>query len=149
MSESTYPEETFSLKHEHSKTIAEQNDAFRKKALSADNPNAVVVITDFKTGNKRMLTPHENGLVRFTPGFDGLDDFKKMRVIEHIKKQDAFEEGNDPYGEHDFGSVHIVDYPKVFWKIEYYASNELQYGTDTPQAPDTFRVLTVMLAEEY
>jgi len=53
---------------------------------------------------------------------------------------------NDPYGEHDFGSIKWHE-RKTFWKIDYY-DQALQYWHD-PLSPECRRVLTVMLAEEY
>lgn len=58
----------------------------------------------------------------------------------------SFTEDNDPYGEHDFGSLVVADH-KVFWKIDYYDSN-LKNWCD-PLSPDCQRILTIMLAEEY
>ena len=57
-----------------------------------------------------------------------------------------FTEDNDPYGEHDFGSLKVAG-EKVFWKIDYYDEN-LKNWCD-PLDPDCQRVLTIMLAEEY
>ena len=55
---------------------------------------------------------------------------------------------NDPYGEHDFGSV-TIDGTNLFWKIDYYDLS-LQYGSSDPSDPaQTARVLTITLAEEY
>ena len=61
---------------------------------------------------------------------------------------DAFTEDNDPYDEHDFGSINIAG-ETVFWKIDYYDLN-LEYGADDPANPAKCRrILTVMLASEY
>jgi len=57
-------------------------------------------------------------------------------IIELIKKFDSFTEDNDPYGEHDFGSIEYKG-EKIFWKIDYY------------DVKKTRRVITVMLASEY
>lgn len=57
-----------------------------------------------------------------------------------------FTEDNDPYGEHDFGSLKVADH-KVFWKIDYYDST-LKNWCD-PLDPKCRRVVTIMLAEEY
>lgn len=55
---------------------------------------------------------------------------------------------NDPYGEHDFGSL-IVDGNKVFWKIDYYDKG-MQYASPDPaNLSVTVRVMTIMLADEY
>lgn len=63
-----------------------------------------------------------------------------------VRDYAAFIEDNDPYGEHDFGSLK-VDGEKIFWKIDYYDEN-LSNWCD-PLDPDCHRVLTIMLAEEY
>ena len=66
-----------------------------------------------------------------------------LKAVEHF---DAFNEDNDPYGEHDFGSL-FWEGRKIFWKIDYY-DQDLKYGLD-PLDPKCRRVMTVMLAEEY
>jgi hypothetical protein len=54
-----------------------------------------------------------------------------------VKNFDDFNEDNDPYGEHDFGSFNHKG-EEIFWKIDDYEGEE---GWNL--------VLTVMLAEEY
>lgn len=69
-------------------------------------------------------------------------------VITAVRNFNEFTEGNDPYGEHDFGVIEI-DHEKFFWKIDYYDKG-LKYGSEDPADPSvTTRVLTIMLAEEY
>ncbi|MCQ2740708.1 MAG: DUF3768 domain-containing protein [Alphaproteobacteria bacterium] len=59
-----------------------------------------------------------------------------------------FNEENDPYGEHDFGSFTYKN-DKIYWKIDYYDLN-CEYLSEDPSNPNvTNRILTVMLAEEY
>ena len=65
-----------------------------------------------------------------------------------IQEFDAFDDANDPYGEHDFGSCEHRG-RKVFWKIDYY-DKTLESGSENPADPAiTTRVLTIMLADEY
>ncbi len=60
----------------------------------------------------------------------------------------AFEQDNDPYGEHDFGAFDLAG-RRLFWKIDYY-DRDFRYGSDDPANPNiTARVLTIMLASEY
>jgi hypothetical protein len=69
-----------------------------------------------------------------------------IELLKTIEQYDTFTEGNDPYGEHDFGS--LVWYgTKIFWKIDYY-DRQLQYGLD-PLDVNCRRIMTVMLASEY
>lgn len=74
----------------------------------------------------------------------GLSDH--IGLLKAIESFDKFTEDNDPYGEHDFGSLRWES-QKVFWKIDYY-DPELKFGLD-PLDPKCRRVMTVMLAEEY
>lgn len=69
-------------------------------------------------------------------------------VYEVVRTFDAFDDGNDPHGEHDFGSFdHHGE--KLFWKLDYYDKN-MEHGSEDPSDPEvTTRVLTIMLADEY
>lgn len=82
--------------------------------------------------------------IAVTRGVQILEDLGGL--IDEIRWFNEFTEGNDPYGEHDFGSL-AWSGEKIFWKISYYDS-ELRYGAD-PLDPKCRRVLTIMLAEEY
>lgn len=65
-----------------------------------------------------------------------------------IQQFDAFDFGNDPHGEHDFGALDLAG-QRLFWKIDYY-DLDLRYGSSDPANPDqTRRVITIMLASEY
>lgn len=69
-------------------------------------------------------------------------------AIRAVQEHSCFTADNDPYGEHDFGSVNLAGH-HLFWKIDHY-DRELVYGSDDPANPAvTRRVLTIMLASEY
>ena len=69
-------------------------------------------------------------------------------VLTKVRTFGAFNEDNDPYGEHDFGSFEHAG-QTLFWKIDYY-DRTLTAGSEDPAAPQvTTRVLTVMLASAY
>lgn len=105
-----------------SSKIATLNDAFRKSF----------------SGGKLMMTA----------GVDALPDKVKCAALNEVATFDSFAEGNDPYGEHDFGSFELCN-RKFFWKIDYF-DERCEYGSDDPADPKkTTRVLTLMLAEEY
>ena len=79
-----------------------------------------------------------------TAGVRGLDDLTGlMRAVREFK---TFTEDNDPYGEHDFGSVIWRD-ETVLWKIDYY--DRAMLGWEHPLSKRCRRVLTMMLASEY
>jgi hypothetical protein len=82
--------------------------------------------------------------VTVTPGVQALEDL--IWLFDEIRRFNSFTEDNDPYGEHDFGTVYWLG-EKVFWKIDYY-DQALKYGED-PLSLKCRRVLTVMLASEY
>jgi len=82
--------------------------------------------------------------VILTHGIQALENFEGL--LGKVRMFNDFNEDNDPYGEHDFGSLRWEG-EKVFWKIDYYDQN-LEFGTD-PLNPDCKRTMTVMLADEY
>ncbi len=67
-------------------------------------------------------------------------------LIDAVRTYSDFNEDNDPWGEHDFGSLDWYG-NKLFWKIDYY-DQELKYGKD-PLDLTCNRVLTILLADEY
>ena len=104
--------------------IRELNDAFRKSF----DPNL--------------------GKVVMTSGVSEFGADIKVRIMMAVRAFTAFDEGNDPHSEHDFGSFELFT-KKFFWKIDYY-DKELRHGSEDPSDPaQTKRVLTIMLAEEY
>ncbi|MAK83319.1 DUF3768 domain-containing protein [Phenylobacterium sp.] len=69
-------------------------------------------------------------------------------ALRAVQQFDAFDPGDDPYGEHDFGAFDLNG-ERLFWKIDYYDPS-LSYGSNAPEDADaTSRVLTLMLASEY
>ena len=93
-----------------------------------------------------LTQPNQHGKCIVTRGFDALDAPTKQKAIEAVKNYSDFTEDNDPYGEHDFGQV-VVDGTNIFWKIDYYASEKMEYGTD--DLINAYKVLIIMLTEEY
>ena len=81
-----------------------------------------------------------------TRGIMSLEPEVISDIFIGVQEFKVFTEDNDPYGDHDFGSLK-VDGNKVFWKIDYY-TQDLSGGCD-PLDPDCNRILTIMLAEEY
>jgi hypothetical protein len=104
--------------------------------METENAKEIAIRNDaFRSGG---------GEIMLTPGIRGLDDLHAL--LEVVRHFDQFTEDNDPYHEHDFGSLewHGVG---IFWKIDYY-DQALKYGEDA-LSPNCRRVLTVMLASEY
>jgi Protein of unknown function (DUF3768) len=83
-----------------------------------------------------------------TAGICALPPEDQSRIREKVERFDSFTNDNDPYGEHDFGSIEHNG-NRIFWKIDYY-DKTLEFGSKDPADPGkTTRVLTIMLAEEY
>ena len=83
-----------------------------------------------------------------TRGITVLPDSDRAAIRGKVESFETFTEGNDPWGEHDFGAFHHEG-EKIFWKIDYF---DLEYTYGSPDSANpavTRRVLTVMLASEY
>ena len=78
------------------------------------------------------------GVGRFAP-FIG-------EIFEVVRSYTDFNEDNDPFGEHDFGSFEKFA-TKFFWKIDYYDQN--LKGWCDPLSDQCRRQMTIMTAEEY
>ncbi|HEV7248827.1 MAG TPA: DUF3768 domain-containing protein [Shinella sp.] len=86
--------------------------------------------------NDLLRTTFLTGKVVLTEGFRALPENVREDVLTQVRCFSDFGPDNDPYGEHDFGSIDHLDAGRVFWKIDYYHEA-------------TARVLTIMLASEY
>ena len=88
------------------------------------------------------------GRLMLTSGIAALEATKVAQITEAVSSFAAFTPDNDPYGEHDFGSLQVAG-EDVLFKIDYF---DLGLGIHSPDPTDpavTYRVLTIMLAEEY
>ena len=98
--------------------------------------------------NNAFRSTFTGGQVMLSAGINAIHDKDKGAILVAVKTFDAFTPDNDPYGEHDFGTI-CHEGLKVFWKIDCYDLN-LRYGSEDPSDPaQTRRVMTIMLAEEY
>jgi hypothetical protein len=90
------------------------------------------------------------GAIYLTQGVAALGPEAQIIISAMVRDFDAFENKNDPYGERDFGSIDTEFGGRIFWKIDYYADERCEFGSEDPSDPEkSFRVLTIMLAEEY
>jgi hypothetical protein len=104
----------------------------------------------FLNDHMRALGPSSSDSERwlFTSGVLALGSEAVAETICSIQTFSDFDPGNDPHGEHDFGSVPIGD-RQIFWKIDYYDRSLTGGSPDPADASVTCRVLTVMLSSEY
>ena len=90
------------------------------------------------------------GLAVITRGIIALPFERQCEILIRVRMFDAFTPDNDPYGEHDFGAIDVIGVGRVFWKIDTYADSSCRFGSEDPSDPErSFRVITIMLAEEY
>lgn len=98
--------------------------------------------------NDQFRRSFVGGCVLLTEGVAGLDQDRRARLLSAIREFDEFGLANDPYEEHDFGTVEESG-DRFFWKIEYY-DRALESGSPDPSDPAlTTRTLTVMFTAEY
>ena len=75
------------------------------------------------------------------------EDFLRAALVA-VAAFKAFDTGDDPWGEHDFGALFIQG-RRLFWTIDCYDLT-LTGGSPDPADPAvTRRVLTLMVSEEY
>lgn len=97
----------------------------------------------------RTYLGSKEGNVIVTRGLYELGQTAFAEIMCRVQQYDDFTPDNDPHGEHDFGSF-VYDRQKIFWKIDYYSDQTCTWGSEAPHDPaKSYRVLTVMLAEEY
>lgn len=101
-----------------------------------------------RTLNDTLRRDHLGGSIVVTAGIQALDADLIRQIGEAVATYDAFDDANDPHGEHDFGSVTVAGH-RVFFKIDYY-DPDLSFHSSNPADPTvTRRIMTIMLADEY
>jgi Protein of unknown function (DUF3768) len=100
--------------------------------------------------NDTFRTTLIGGRIILTEGISSLSPKDIDTVLQLVSKFDTFSEDNDPYGEHDFGSLKHNG-KTVYFKIDYYAAgSNLSWGSNDPSNDKlTERVLTIMFSHEY
>ena len=98
--------------------------------------------------NDKFRRELQGGTLMLTAGIIALGAEAQAHIIAAVQVFDSFTPDNDPYGEHDFGSVE-VDGEKIFFKFDYYDLNCAMHSDDPADSSKTERVLTIMLSSEY
>ena len=120
------------------------------------NPNAAQIAKRNDIARTTLCAAPHDQLVA-TAALDAMPSEVVAAILGCVRTYDAFDEagmadGNDPYGEHDFGAFDFGPQDSkvtYFWKIDYYADATHTIGAKDPADPRTYRVLTVMLASDY
>lgn len=105
--------------------VRSQNDAFRKNPVG-DIPGTILVAGELAQAG---AATHAS-------------------LFARVRAFDSFTEENDPYGEHDFGSLEH-DGETVFWKIDYYDNDRQYHSPDKTDPKQTYRVLTIYYARDH
>ncbi len=98
--------------------------------------------------NDELRQYHRGGLIALTRGLEALGPELVQTVVDAVSRFDAFTSDNDPYSEHDFGSVEVQGH-RVFFKIDCYDLDLSGHSPDPADPNVTRRVMTLMLVEEY
>jgi hypothetical protein len=101
-----------------------------------------------RTLNDSFRQTFTGGRVMKTDGVAALDEEVQQKLVAEVKAFGTFEKGNDPHGEHDFGSIKVGG-ATFFWKIDYFDLAMSQHSIDPANAEATIRILTIMCADEY
>lgn len=98
--------------------------------------------------NDVLRTSGRGGMTMLSAALAAKGPAFAVKAHQAVRAFDAFDDHNDPYGEHDCASLE-VDGERIIWKIDCYAP-DLQHGSDDPANPEcTRRVMTIMLAADY
>ena len=101
-----------------------------------------------RSRNDALRQHHRGGTIVITRGIQALSAETIRAIDQAITAFEGFDDANDPYGEHDFGSVDVHGFT-VFFKVDYYDLTLTGHSPDPSDPAVTHRVLTIMLAEEY
>lgn len=105
-------------------------------------------IEKIKQLNDAFRKSFSGGRVVLTVGIQSMTNNDRLELLKQVQEFDNFTEDNDPYGEHDFGTINFKN-DTYFWKIDYY-DTDYNYFSPDPGDPDvTNRVLTIMRGDEY
>lgn len=121
-------------------------------ALTASAKNNAEIINarvrELNDNFRRDIFNPSLGELFLTAGVGALKDGDRFALIQEVQCFEDFDEGNDPYGEHDFGRIDFKG-EKYFFKIDYYDRNKEFHSPDKSNPDLTTRVLTIMHASEY
>lgn len=123
----------------------EQDNYAQHKAANSARDERIQRIAKLNDDCRQCRGDH---LLTITPGVRELGPLAVIKIVAQVRTFDNFNDGNDPYGERDFGAFEQGT-DTIFWKIDCY-DKQLEYGSPDQTDPAvTQRVLTIMLASEY
>lgn len=98
--------------------------------------------------NDQLRRTGKGGQIVATGALTQADPELIYQASVQVRDYAAFDTGDDPYGEHDFGSF-VIGGQKFHWKIDYY-DRSMEFGADDPaDSANCVRVLSIFYAEDY
>ena len=98
--------------------------------------------------NDNLRVHRLGGRVVITRGVQIIGLEKVTTLLDLVADFDRFDSYNDPWGEHDCGTINFEG-DRYLWKIDYYDPS-MTYRSPDPSVPElTNRVLTIMRSDEY
>jgi len=88
------------------------------------------------------------GMVQFSNLCQALVPEKLNQLIKLVQSAGKTDEGDNPYGENDFGTVDLNN-NTYYWKIDYYDSTYSYHSEDKSDLKKTNRLLSIMHCSEY
>ena len=98
--------------------------------------------------NDRFRRTLKGGAVVVTAGIVALSSDVQTQILAAVQAFDDFDDGNDPWHEHDFGAIECAG-ERVLFKIDYFELTRAAHAEDPADPSKTERVMTIMLASEY
>ena len=98
--------------------------------------------------NDKFRRLQDSGQVFFTGDLVHENFEHRERVLKFVMTFEAFDEGDDPYGEHDFGAFDL-DGRRYMFKIEYYDPSMVAGSEDPADPTKTVRVMSIFYASDY
>lgn len=98
--------------------------------------------------NDALRSQGSGGIILMTYGVAAYSTGEVEALFKTIAAYEAFDESNDPYGEHDLGIVPLGT-ERALWKIDYFDRSRRLHSPDPSDPKVTVRVMTVMLLSEY
>jgi hypothetical protein len=116
----------------------------RETCVSTPSPRTAAI----RALNDTLRRTGAGGQILVTPGVQALTPTRLGGLLAAVRHFDRFDAHNDPWFEHDMGTVAIGG-DRYFWKIDYYDTS-LEAGSPDPADPAvTTRILTIMRSDEY
>ncbi|MCC0018758.1 MAG: DUF3768 domain-containing protein [Hoeflea sp.] len=98
-----------------------------------------------QTINDQFRQTFLGGRVVMTASVAAMADNDRRTLLSRVRHFDEFTSENDPYGEHDFGSINLGEC-RYFWKIEYHDPTLTCGPSDASDMATTERALALMRA---